>query len=221
MIKSTVAMGTKLHPSKAKVYYDPSDYNIAQATKELIQLLGPDNVISDLDERRAHSITKWSPAAPTQIPSLVVFPGSTADVSAVLRMCSSVRLHVVGFCGGTSMPGALAATRGGICIDFNRMDKIEEIHSQDMDVVVQPAVDWQDLNVHLEPYDLFFPPDPGPGAKIGGMVCLNSSSDIFVGSRFTESKDRHELFRHKCIPVRTDETMGRVDDSSPCGRYDR
>ncbi|KAL9005342.1 MAG: hypothetical protein Q9188_001883 [Gyalolechia gomerana] len=173
-------MGTKLHPgalapSKAEVCYDTSDDNIAKATKELIQLLGPDNVISDLDERRARSITKWSPAAPTQIPNLVVFPGSTADVSAILRMCSSVPLPVVGFCGGTSMPGALAATRGGICIDFNRMDKIEEIHSEDLDVVVQPAVDWQDLNAHLERHDLFFPPDPSPGAKIGGMIAMNCS----------------------------------------------
>ena len=50
------------------------------------------------------------------------------------------------------------------------MDKILAIHEEDMDVVVQPAVGWQDLNTLLAEQGLFFPPDPGPGAKIGGMV---------------------------------------------------
>ena len=79
-------------------------------------------------------------------------------------------MPVTAYSGGTSMPGALAATRGGICIDFNRMNKVLAVHQEDMDVVVQPAVGWEDLNVHLGGYNLFFPPDPAPGAKIGGMV---------------------------------------------------
>ena len=70
------------------------------------------------------------------------------------------------------MPGALAATRKGLCIDFNRMNKILALHEGDMDVVVQPAVGWEDLHVELGGHGLFFPPDPGPGAKIGGMVSL-------------------------------------------------
>lgn len=68
------------------------------------------------------------------------------------------------------MPGALAATRGGLCVDFKRMNKILAVHQEDMDVVVQPAVGWEDLNVDLGRCGLFFPPDPGGGAKIGGMV---------------------------------------------------
>jgi D-lactate dehydrogenase (cytochrome) len=39
-----------------------------------------------------------------------------------------------------------------------------------MDVVVQPAVGWEALNEELGQSNLFFPPDPGPGAMIGGMV---------------------------------------------------
>jgi D-lactate dehydrogenase (cytochrome) len=39
-----------------------------------------------------------------------------------------------------------------------------------MDVIVQPAVGWEYLNEELAKDNLFFPPDPGPGAQIGGMV---------------------------------------------------
>ena len=42
-----------------------------------------------------------------------------------------------------------------------------------MDVVVQPSVPWMSLNDQIKKSGLFFPVDPGPSAKIGGMVsCL-------------------------------------------------
>jgi D-lactate dehydrogenase (cytochrome) len=50
------------------------------------------------------------------------------------------------------------------------MDKILKLHTEDLDVVVQPAVGWEHLNEELAKSNLFFPPDPGPGAMIGGMV---------------------------------------------------
>jgi D-lactate dehydrogenase (cytochrome) len=162
---STTAL-SDIAPSK----YNISDESISKANDECINLLGAEAIISSLDGRRAHSITQWSPAAPAQIPAIVVFPTSTAEVSAIMKICSQRRIPVTAYCGGTSMPGALAATRGGICIDFNRMNKILAVHQEDMDVVVQPAVGWEDLNVRLGEHNLFFPPDPAPGAKIGGMV---------------------------------------------------
>lgn len=74
------------------------------------------------------------------------------------------------FSGGTSLEGHFAPTRGGVCIDFSRMNQILTLHKEDLDVVVQPAVGWEHLNEVLEKDGLFFPPDPGPGAMIGGMV---------------------------------------------------
>lgn len=55
-------------------------------------------------------------------------------------------------------------------MDFSRMDKILKLHKDDLDVVVQPALGWELLNEVLGKEGLFFPPDPGPGAMIGGMV---------------------------------------------------
>ncbi|KAG7117941.1 hypothetical protein HYQ44_006064 [Verticillium longisporum] len=50
------------------------------------------------------------------------------------------------------------------------MNKVLALHKDDLDVVVQPAVGWEALNDQLGASGLFFPPDPGPGAMIGGMV---------------------------------------------------
>src|SRR3954447_15077253 len=55
------------------------------------------------------------------------------------------------------------------------MDKVVATHPDDMDVVVQPGVNWVDLNKSLEAEGLFLPLDPSPTATIGGMVSTNCS----------------------------------------------
>jgi D-lactate dehydrogenase (cytochrome) len=55
------------------------------------------------------------------------------------------------------------------------MSKMIELHENDLDVVVQPALGWEALNEELAKSNLFFPPDPGPGAQIGGMVATGCS----------------------------------------------
>ena len=54
------------------------------------------------------------------------------------------------------------------------MKSIVALHEDDMDVVVQPGLGWVELNESLQEKGLFFPVDPAPGAKIGGMVCIGS-----------------------------------------------
>ncbi|KAA8576998.1 hypothetical protein EYC84_007018 [Monilinia fructicola] len=64
--------------------------------------------------------------------------------------------------------------------DTNDVVKIAKICSKhkspnDMDIVVQPAVNWMDLNEQIKDTGLFLPLDPGPMAHIGGMVSTNCS----------------------------------------------
>lgn len=87
-----------------------------------------------------------------------------------MKVCHQRLIPVTPYSGGTSLEGHFAPTRGGVCIDFRRMDRILEVHKGDLDVVVQPAIGWEELNETLSDEGLFFPPDPGPGAMIGGMV---------------------------------------------------
>lgn len=147
-----------------------SNQNISEAMQELIVIVGRGGIDDDPANLKARSSTEWSPSPSETYASLVVFPRSTMAVSEIMKVCHRRSIPVTGFCGGTSLDGALASTRGGICIDFSRMNRVLEFHEQDMDVVVQPAVGWEDLNAQLASKNLFFPPDPGPGAQIGGMI---------------------------------------------------
>jgi D-lactate dehydrogenase (cytochrome) len=87
-----------------------------------------------------------------------------------MKVCHLRRIPVTAFSGGTSLEGHFSPTRGGVCVDFSRMDQILQFNKEDLDVVVQPALGWEALNEDLAKEGLFFPPDPGPGAMIGGMV---------------------------------------------------
>lgn len=176
-------MGTKLHrdpdPNSTlplSQMVDPKHNlglaNLEAAWADFAEIVGRENVSTLEADIHAHSISDWSSyrAHQDEKPFCVVFPASTEDVSKIMKVCHRRRIPVVGYSGGTSLEGHFTPTRGGICIDFHRMDKIIQLHQDDLDVVVQPAVGWENLNEELAKSNLFFPPDPGPGAMIGGMV---------------------------------------------------
>jgi D-lactate dehydrogenase (cytochrome) len=105
----------------------------------------------------------------------VAYPKTTAEVSSIAKICHQYRIPVIPFSGGTSLEGNFSAPYGGISVDFAFMDQIVQLNEADMDVVVQPSVSWMTLNEELHSSGLFFPVDPGPSAKIGGMVGTNCS----------------------------------------------
>jgi D-lactate dehydrogenase (cytochrome) len=164
--------------SMAPAQYNLTPHNIQAAQRELESLLGAQHVTTAQGELIQHSSTSWStaPGGTADIANMIVYPSSTTDVSAIARICHARRLPMVGFSGGTSLEASLAmVTRGGVCIDFGRMDRVVGVHEDDMDVVVQPGVGYLELNEILAEHGLYFPPDPGPGAKIGGMVSQSCS----------------------------------------------
>lgn len=87
-----------------------------------------------------------------------------------MKVCCRKKVPVTPYARGTSLGGHSAPTQEGISLDMKWMDNILQLHEKDFDVIVQPAVGWEDLNEYLAECGLFFPPDPGPGAKIGGMI---------------------------------------------------
>ncbi|KAI0204651.1 hypothetical protein F4808DRAFT_414456 [Astrocystis sublimbata] len=146
--------------------------NLEAAWADLAAIVGSENVSTVEDDLHMHANSDWSSYRneESQKPFMIVYPASTEDVSRIMAVCHARRIPVVGYSGGTSLEGHFTPTRGGICVDFRRMDKIIHLHKEDMDVVVQPAVGWEHLNEELGKDNLFFPPDPGPGAQIGGMI---------------------------------------------------
>lgn len=104
----------------------------------------------------------------------VAYPRTTEQVSVIARICHEHRVPIIPYSGGSSLEGNFSAPYGGISVDFAYMDKIIQFNKDDMDVVVQPSIGWQDLNAKLLQMDsgLFFPVDPGvfPVLEILGVL---------------------------------------------------
>ena len=146
-----------------------------QAADEIAQILGEDGVSYDADVLEHHGHSDWSTSNSPGRAVAVAYPRSTADVSAIARICNRLRVPMVPFGAGSSVEGNFSQPHSGICIDLSFMDRILAFHPDDMDVVVQPGVNWVDLNTQIASSGLFAPMDPSPTATIGGMVSTNCS----------------------------------------------
>src|ERR1700730_16906210 len=87
-------------------------------------------------EQHAHTTT-W---LPSQAPDAVVMAQETADIQDVVRICARHGVPVIAFGTGTSLEGQVNAPAGGVCIDLRDMNKVLEVHVEDLDCVIQPGV---------------------------------------------------------------------------------
>lgn len=141
----------------------------------LRSIVGEEDVSLRAPDLEAHSIDEsW---VEPHLPDVVVWPASTEEVAAILRHANERGLPVVPWSGGSSLEGNPVPVYGGILLAMYRMNRILEIREEDLQVVVQPGVVYDQLNAQLRRLGMFFPPAPGSSdvATIGGMVANNSS----------------------------------------------
>lgn len=105
----------------------------------------------------------------------LVFPVSTAEVSAILRYAHDNRIPVTPRGAGTNLVGSTVPVKGGIILDFSRMNRILELDKDTFTATVEPGVLLQDFQAFVEAEGLFYPPDPGEKAStIGGNISTNA-----------------------------------------------
>ena len=108
-------------------------------------------------------------------PDVVVWPLQTEEISQILKMANEKRIPVTPWGAGTSLEGNPIPVEGGIVLDLQQMNHVLEVRTEDLQVRVEAGVLYKELNQHLSRFGLFFPPDPGASATLGGMVGNNAS----------------------------------------------
>jgi len=108
-------------------------------------------------------------------PDVVIWPKNVEEISKILIFANKERIPVTPWGAGTSLEGNPIPVRGGIVLDMQQMNQIVEFCEGDLQVKVEAGITYKDLNQFLSRHGLFFPPDPGASATIGGMVGNNAS----------------------------------------------
>ncbi len=110
------------------------------------------------------------------MPHVVVLPESTRDVSKIMRCAYDLNIPVTPQGGRTGLSGGAVPVEGGIVMSLLRMNRILEIDTKNLQIVVEPGVVAADLQEALRKFNLFFPPDPSSTVEstIGGNVAENA-----------------------------------------------
>ncbi len=137
------------------------------------KIVSEDRISQGISNLNLHSVDQ-SHHKPS-LPELVIWPIEEEEVSKIVSYANERLIPVTAWGAGTSLEGNSIPVYGGIVLDFSMMNKILQIREEDFQADVQPGVIYQDLNHKLRHKGVFFPPDPGARASIGGMIGNNAS----------------------------------------------
>ncbi|HWO89519.1 MAG TPA: FAD-binding protein, partial [Gemmatimonadales bacterium] len=110
------------------------------------------------------------------VPSLVVFPGSTTEVSGVLRVLARAGVPFVARGAGTGLSGGALAAAPAVLITLTRLARIIAVDAVNRRAAVEPGVVNVSLSRAAAPFGLHYAPDPSSqtACTIGGNVAENA-----------------------------------------------
>jgi glycolate dehydrogenase FAD-linked subunit len=147
-----------------------SSSNLALSLEEA---LGKKAVLSDPYDL---ALYEFDAGVDKALPDAVVFPQSTADVVAILKIARYYGAPIVGRGAGTGLSGGAIARAGGVIISFARMNRILEIDVANERAIVEPGVVNLDISNAVDAFGYFYAPDPSSqkACTIGGNVAENA-----------------------------------------------
>lgn len=109
-------------------------------------------------------------------PDAVAIP---ADADELVRIIQSAKRLDVPICmrgAGTSLAGGPVAAQGGLIVHTSQLRHVNRIEPDGLWCEVECGVALNRLDAELQPYGLFYPPDPssGPVCTLGGNVAMNA-----------------------------------------------
>lgn len=134
------------------------------------------NVLLDEAELYCYSEDSTNTGNVVQHPDAVVFVETVEQVQHILKYANGNKIPVISRGAGTNMVGACTCPKGGIVLNFSKMNKILKLNPVDMTMKVQPGAVLGDIKKAAEAEGLFYPPDPSnyKVSTIGGSIAQSS-----------------------------------------------
>ncbi|MCL2760619.1 MAG: FAD-binding protein [Desulfuromonadales bacterium] len=136
-------------------------------------IVGSENVVTDKQEMICYG---YDATQMEFLPDAVVHPGSTEEVSELIKLANSEKIHVFPRGAGSGFTGGSLPKGGGIVMPLTRLNKILRIDSENLIAEVEPGVVTEEFQIEVEKQGLFYPPDPASlkFSTLGGNVAENA-----------------------------------------------
>jgi len=110
-------------------------------------------------------------------PDAAVFPGSAAEVAAVVRVAAEAGVPIMPWGGGTAVDLGPPPPRAGIVLSLRRLGHLLEHEPGDLTVTAEAGMTLADLQTALRARGQWLSLDPPDAerATLGGVVAANAS----------------------------------------------
>ncbi len=147
--------------------------------KDLAAIVGPQHLLTAPEDCWTYAYDATDRA---HAPEAVVFPGSAAEISQILKLANEHRFPVTPRGAGTGRSGGAVPVKGGVVLVLTRLNRILEINGRDMVAVVDPGVITGAFKKAVEEQGLYYPPDPSSAdfCTLGGNVAECAGGAVAV-----------------------------------------
>ncbi len=150
--------------------------------KQLRQIVGDKHILTTLEDRQCYS---YDGTTLEYMPEAIVLPGSTAEISQIMKLANQAIFPVVPRGAGSGMTGGALPIHGGLVLALGRLNHILEIDPDNQLAIAEPGVVTSNLQDEAKRHGLFYPPDPASAkfCTIGGNAaeCAGGPSAVKYG----------------------------------------
>jgi len=155
-----------------------------EIVKELSSIVGEEYVSTRKDVLLTYS-TSASTSYDRVLPGAVVRPGTTEEVSTILKVANKYKIPVTPRGAGSSLQGEVIPQPNGLVIELMRLDDIT-LYKDLRSITVGAGITFGTLDKYLNKQDLWIPYYPGSSlvATLAGNVAVNGAgfgSSVFGG----------------------------------------
>lgn len=145
-----------------------------ETIKHLNNIFTPKQVLTDPSALETYG-KDWS-NADTPDPLAIVFPESTEQVQALVKLANQVPFALVPSGGRTGLSGGAIAANQEVVVSFEKMNKILDFNATDRSMLCQAGVITKQLQQFAEDNQLFYPVDfaSSGSSQIGGNIATNA-----------------------------------------------
>ena len=179
---------------------------------KLEDLLPPDIIFSSEEEKYVYRTdsTKYNGE-----PDLIVNVTNQKEVLITVNFAAKNEIPIIPRGAGSGMSGGAVPIKGGIILNFEKMNNIIKIDKRNRIAYVQPGVVVSELQKEVKKMGLYYPPDPSSNkvATIGGTVAENAgglhcvrygvTSRYVKGLKFVDSTGylySYGIYSNKALP---------------------